>query len=393
MEQQQLYEAFDRLYPHAQDVQHTFCPYRVCPLGAHVDHQFGKITGFAIEKGIHIAYTATDNGVVEVSSLNFEGKKQFHVRNVPAPQHDWADYLRGATWALGRKCYLERGIYAVIQGTLPIGGLSSSAAAIIAFLAALCRANDIVLSKRELIRLALEAENGYVGVSVGKLDQSCEIYSKKDHLLYLDTRDDSYELIPQNPNMPPYEIAVLFSGVQRTLVGSAFNMRVDEVRAAAYALMGYANMPYGKFADVHLRDVPKDVFEQFKDRLPDNWRKRAEHFYTEQDRVQRGAQYWREGDIESFGRCVFESGKSSIYNFETGSPELKAIYEALCKCKGVYGGRFSGAGFKGCCIALIEPSSREQIAAQVTREYLNRFPQYEGLFEVFFTRSADGCVV
>ena len=392
-EQQKLLDAFARLYPQAKDVEMSFCPYRVCPLGAHVDHQLGLITGFAIDKGIHIAYIPTDNGVVEVSSLNFEGKKQFHLRDIPKPKKDWADYLRGATWALGKKAHLERGIYAVILGTLPIGGLSSSAAVIIAFLAALCRANGIHLEKNELIALALEAEHDYVGVNVGKLDQSCEIYSKKDHLLYLDTKDDSYELIPQNPNMKPYDIAIFFSGMQRTLVGSAFNMRVDEVRAAAYALLGYAGLPYGKFNETHMRDVPRDVFEMYKDRLPENWRKRATHFFTEFERVQNGAKFWREGDIESFGRCVFESGASSIYNYETGSPELKAIYEAMCGCRGVYGGRFSGAGFKGCCIALVDPAYREEIAGKVTKEYLAQFPQYEGLFDVFFAKSADGCAV
>ena len=392
-EQQKLLDAFAQLYPQAKDVGMSFCPYRVCPLGAHVDHQLGLITGFAIDKGIHIAYIPTDNGVVEVSSLNFEGKKQFHLRDIPKPKGDWADYLRGATWALGKKVHLEKGIYAVILGTLPIGGLSSSAAVIIAFLAALCRANGVHLEKNELIALALEAEHDYVGVNVGKLDQSCEIYSQKDHLLYLDTKDDSYELIPQNPGMKPYDIAIFFSGMQRTLVGSAFNMRVDEVRAAAYSLLGYAGLPYGKFAETHMRDVPRDVFEMYKDRLPENWRKRATHFFTEFERVQNGAKFWREGDIDSFGRCVFESGSSSIYNYETGSPELKAIYEAMCKCKGVYGGRFSGAGFKGCCIALVDPAYREEIAERVTKEYLGLFPQYEGLFDVFFAKSADGCAV
>jgi len=389
---QKLLDAFSALYPQVKEIEQTFCPYRACPLGAHVDHQYGLITGFAIDKGIHIAFVPTDNGVVEVSSLNFEGKKQFHVRDIPKPKGDWADYLRGAAWALMKKKHLERGIYAVIEGTLPIGGLSSSAAVIIAFLAALCRANEVRLSKSELISLALEAEHDYVGVNVGKLDQSCEIYSRKNHLLYLDTKDDSYELIPQSPDMKPYDIAVFFSGMQRTLVGSAFNMRVDEVRAAAYALLGYAGLPYGKFGDTHMRDVPRDVYDTYKDRLPDNWRKRAEHFFTEFERVQRGADFWRKGDIEGFGQCVFESGASSINNYETGSPELKAIYEAMRTCRGVYGGRFSGAGFKGCCIALIDPNYREEIAEKVTKEYLKQFPQYEGLFDVFFTHSADGCV-
>lgn len=391
---QKLYDAFQKLYPEVKEIHESFCPYRVCPLGAHVDHQLGLITGFAIDKGIHILYTPTENGIVEASSLNFPGKVQFHVREVPkVKKGDWADYLRGATQALGKRFPLERGVYAYIMGTMPIGGLSSSAALIISFLAALCHANDVRVSSRELIELALYAEREYVGVSVGKLDQSCEVYSKKDHLLFLDTKDDSYELIPQNPNMKPWEIAVFFSGMQRTLVGSAFNMRVDEVKAAAYALLGFAGLPYGRFSDVHLRDVPREVFDMYKDRLPENWKKRATHYYTEFDRAVSGAKFWREGDIDSFGQCVFESGRSSIYNYETGSPELKAIYESMLDCPGVYGGRFSGAGFKGCCVALIDPAYKESVAEKVTREYLGQFPQYTDSFGVYFTKSADGCAV
>ena len=193
--------------------------------------------------------------------------------------------------------------------------------------------------------MAKAAENNYVGVSCGKLDQSCEVYSKKDHLLYLDTLDDTFELIPTSPDMKPYAIAIFFSGVERTLAGSKFNMRVDECRSAAYALKAYSGMEYGKFNETYLRDIPRDVFERYKDRLPDNWRKRAEHCFNEIDRVERGAEAWRKGDIEEYGRLCFESGRSSIEVWETGSPELKKIYDIMTRTEGIYGGRFSGAGF------------------------------------------------
>ena len=175
----------------------AFCPYRVCPLGAHSDHQLGKITGLAIDKGIHIAYKPKMNGVVELVSLQFDKRAQWHVSAVPEEkENDWADYLRGATQALNQRYPLKIGLSGVIEGSLPIGGLSSSAAVILSFLSALCKVNNLELTGHELIMTALAAENNYVGVSCGKLDQSCEVYSKKDYLLYLDTRDDSYELIP-----------------------------------------------------------------------------------------------------------------------------------------------------------------------------------------------------
>lgn len=372
----------------------AFCPYRICPLGAHVDHQHGKITGLAIDKGIHIAYRPKQNGVIELCSLQFEKRAQWHIASTPKTrENDWADYLRGATVALARNYPLQVGLCGVIEGSLPIGGLSSSAAVIIAFLSALCRVNNIHLTEQEMIMTALYAENNYVGVSCGKLDQSCEVYSRANHLLYLDTLDDSYELIPTADNMKPYKIAIFFSGVERTLAGSKFNMRVDECRSAAYALMAYEGMEYGKFGETYLRDVPYEVFLKHKDRLPENWRKRAEHYYGEQKRVELGAKAWREGDIETFGKLSFESGHSSIYSWETGSPELKKLYEIMLETEGVYGGRFSGAGFKGCCMALINPDFEEKICEKVTRDYLAAFPELENKFSIHICQSADGVIL
>ena len=238
--------------------------------------------------------------------------------------------------------------------------------------------------------MALSAENDYVGVSCGKLDQSCEVYSQKDHLLYLDTQDDSFELIPANPNMKPYEIVIFFSGVERNLAGSKFNMRVDECRSAAYALKAYAGIEYGKFKETCLRDVPYEIFSQYKDRLPDPFRMRAEHYYSEVARVEKAAEAWRNGDIETYGQISFDSGYSSIYNWQTGSPELKELYDLMCHTDGVYGGRFSGAGFKGCCMALVDPTKREQVVRSVSDSYLKTFPELEGKYSVHICSSADG---
>lgn len=383
-------DAFEKIYG-IPPMYTAFTPYRVCPLGAHVDHNLGKITGFAINKGIHIAYAPKENGVIEVQSIQFDGPAQWHVEATPRTKvNDWADHLRGATLALFRRYPLRRGLCAVLDGELPIGGLSSSAAVIITFLSALCRMNGIELSPEELILISKEAENKYVGVSCGKLDQSCEVYCRKDHLLYMDLLDDSYELIPRSPAMKPYRIAIFFSGLERSLAGSAFNMRVDECRSAAYALKAYAGMDYGKYEETNLRDVPAEVYLRYRDRLPETWRRRAEHWYSEFDRVQRGAEAWRRGDIAEFGRLSSESGNSSIYSWETGSPELKTLYEIMMKTDGIYGGRFSGAGFKGCCMALIDPAFEESICERVMKEYGKAFPHLAGKYSAHICDSADG---
>jgi len=369
----------------------AFCPYRICPIGAHSDHQLGKVTGMAITAGVKIAYGAKENGVVELSSLQFDKRAQWHISSVPeAKQNDWADYLRGATMALGERYTLNLGLSGVIEGSLPIGGLSSSAAVIIAFLKALCMVNSITLTEKEIVKIALTAENKYVGVSCGRLDQSCEVYSRKNHLLYMDLRDDSYELIPTPSQMKPYKIAIFFSGIERNLAGSDFNTRVDECRASAYALKAYAGIKYGGFGETYLRDVPFEVYLKYKNKLPEAWAKRAEHWYTEFERVEKGAEAWRRGDIEEFGRLSFESGYSSIYNWEAGSAELKGLYDIMLRTEGIYGGRFSGAGFKGCCMALIDPAYEEKIKAFVTREYLLRFPELTEKYSVHICESADG---
>ena len=383
-------EHFKALYKKEPDGT-AFCPYRICPIGAHSDHQLGKITGMAINAGVHIAYGVKTNGVVELSSLQFEKRAQWHVMSVPeARQNDWADYLRGATIALAERYPLRVGLSGVVEGSLPIGGLSSSAAVIIAFLMALCDVNGITLPKSEVVEIALKAENTFVGVACGKLDQSCEVYSEKDHLLYLDTLTDTYELIPTHPDMPEYKILILFSGIERTLAGSKFNMRVDECRSAAYALMAYSGMEYGKFKEANLRYVPREVYERYKHLLPESWARRAEHWYTEFERVERGAEAWRRGDLAEYGRLSFESGWSSIYNWETGSPELKALYEIMTRTEGIYGGRFSGAGFKGCCMALVKPECVDAIKAKITEEYLKAFPELQGRFSIHVCESADG---
>ena len=368
----------------------SFSPYRICPIGAHSDHNLGKITGLAIDKGIHIAYGLKHNGVIEMSSLQFPKRAQWHIKEIGEKTGDWADYLRGATWALSKDHTLSVGLCGVIEGSLPIGGLSSSAAVILAFLNALAKVNMIHLSPQKLIDIAFDAEKNYVGVNVGTLDQSCEVLSKANHLLYLDCKDNRYELIPETPNMKPYAIAIFFSGLEHSLAGSKYNMRVDELRAGVYALQAFSGYDYGKFNQANARDVSFSVYQTYKDKLPIQWAKRCEHWYTEFQRVEAGAEAWRRGDLEEYGRLSFESGWSSIHNWESGAPEQILLYEIMRETDGIYGGRFSGAGFKGCCMALVNPDKVESIQEQVEQKYLASFPEMKGKYSFHLCKSADG---
>lgn len=382
-------ELYKEIYHKAPD-HLSFCPYRISPLGAHIDHQLGRINGLAIDKGIHIAYSPKTNGVIELQSINFPGKRaQFHVTQIPEGKvGDWADHCRGAALILSRKYKLRVGLSGVIEGTLPIGGLSSSASVIIVFLTALANVNDIRLEEWETIMMAKAAENEYVGVNCGKLDQSCEVLCRKDSLLYLDCSDDSYTLIPWTGKK--FSIAVFFSGLERSLASSAYNLRQDECKAAAYSLLALAGLEYGRFKDAYLRNVPRQVFENYKDKLPSNFRKRAVHFFGEIKRAEDGTEAWKQGDIKEYGRLVFESGYSSVHNYECGCPELIRLYEIMTTTQGIYGGRFSGAGFKGCCMALVDPEAEKDVLERVEKEYLASFPHLAGKYLGTICHSADG---
>ena len=370
---------------------HLFSPYRICPVGAHVDHQHGLVTGFALDKGVDLWFDITDDGSVDLRSESFEGEVRFNLTEPSlVRQGNWGDYARGAKYALRKRFELHRGIRGMLKGSLPVGGLSSSAAVLIAYVMAFARANDISLTKMEVAKIASEAEREYIGLNNGLLDQACIALGRKNELLMLDCDTNDYRLIPRNPQMPDFRLAIFFSGLTRSLVNSDYNLRVGECKTAAWNMLAYANMPLKSFDKTFLRDIPRELYDATRERMPARFARRAEHFYSEYKRVRQAVTAWETGDLEWFGRLSFESCESSIHNYECGSPELISIYNAMRTTKGIYGGRFSGAGFKGACIALVDPLQEEQIRAQVTEKYLAEFPQYKKTFEVFFCTSEDG---
>ena len=384
---------------------HIFSPYRVCPLGAHVDHQHGLVTGFAIDKGVDLWFDIRDDGHVHLESKTFEGIVDFEI-DAPSQvrERHWGDYARGAKYALKKRFELKRGITGVIQGSLPVGGLSSSAAVLIAYVMAFAKANDITLQPFEVVKIASEAEREYIGLNNGLLDQACIALGKKDQLLFLDCDSNEYRLIPfggqqqstENSQLSiinsqlPFEIGIFFSGLTRSLVNSDYNLRVYECKTAAWNMLAYTEQPLKTFDKTFLRDIPKATFEKTRIAMPARFARRAEHFYSEYRRVRQGVTAWETGNLKLFGKLSFDSCESSIHNYECGSPELIAIYEIMRSLPGVYGGRFSGAGFKGACIALVDPAHKENIEKVLTERYLEQFPEYEKTFQVFWVKPDDG---
>ncbi len=402
---------------------HIFSPYRVCPLGAHVDHQHGLVTGFAIDKGVDLWFNINDEscqrskvegqrsetdsersslGHVHLESKTFDGVVDFEI-DAPSQvrEKNWGDYARGAKYALRKRFELTRGVTGVIQGSLPVGGLSSSAAVLIAYVMAFAKANDIKLRPFEIVKIASEAEREYIGLNNGLLDQACIALSKKNQLLFLDCDSDEYRVIPfggqkskvegqRSASELPFEIGIFFSGLTRNLVNSDYNLRVFECKTAAWNMLAYADQPLKTFDKTFLRDIPKESFDKTRDIMPARFARRAEHFYSEYRRVRQGVTAWETGNLQLFGKLSFDSCESSIHNYECGSPELIAIYNIMHKLPGVYGGRFSGAGFKGAVIALVDPKYKASIEQELTKQYLEQFPEYEKTFKVFWVKPDDG---
>ena len=370
---------------------HIFSPYRVCPLGAHVDHQHGLVTGFAIDKGVDLTFDVRDDSAVNLRSETFDGDVSFDIA-MPTlvKQGNWGDYARGAKFALQKRFQLAKGIDGVIKGSLPVGGLSSSAAVLIAYVMAFAKANSITLAPFEVMKIASEAEREYIGLNNGLLDQACIALGKKDHLLMLDCESNEYRLIPKHPNMPPFELGIFFSGLTRSLVSSDYNLRVAECKTAAWIVQAYENIPLKTQEKTFLRDISESMFKRHRDEMPPRFARRAEHFFGEHKRVREGISAWETGNLEWFGSLSKASCESSIHSYECGSPELIAIYEAMLTTDGIYGGRFSGAGFKGACIALVDPSKKENIEKEITEKYLSKYPQYKDSFRICFCKSDDG---
>ena len=302
----------------------------------------------------------------------------------------WGDYARGAMYALKKRFDLTKGIEGEINGSLPVGGLSSSAAVLIAYVMAFTKANGISLQPFEVVQIASEAEREYIGLNNGILDQSCIALGKKDGLLFLDCDSNKWRIIKRNPRMAEFEIGIFFSGLTRSLVNSDYNLRVFECKTAAWNMLAYQDQPLRTFDKTFLRDIPKETFDKTRDMMPLRFARRAEHFYSEYRRVRQGVTAWESGNLQLFGKLSFDSCESSIHNYQCGSSELISIYNIIRPLQGVYGGRFSGAGFKGAVIALVDPKYKDSIEKELTEKYLTEYPEYKETFQVFWVKPDDG---
>ncbi|XP_057991936.1 galacturonokinase isoform X1 [Hevea brasiliensis] len=378
-----------------EEVRVVVSPYRICPLGAHIDHQGGIVSAMTINKGILLGFVPSGDAKVILRSGQFSGEVRISVDEVQYPrpirknsenhasnsqklQEDcnWGNFARGAVYALQSRGFsITQGVIGYISGSegFDSSGLSSSAAVGVAYLLALESANNLTIPPTENIEYDRVIENEYFGLRNGILDQSAILLSRHGCLTCMDCKTKEHKLIRPLKLQKFYKILVAFSGLRNALTNNpGYNCRVAECQQAARFLLkasGNENM------EPYLCNVEPEAYEMYKGNLEPLLAKRAEHYFSENKRVIKGLEAWASGNLQEFGKLISASGLSSIQNYECGCVPLKQLYEILLRAPGVFGARFSGAGFRGCCVAFVDADFAEEAASFVREEYLKAQPE------------------
>ncbi|RMD91836.1 MAG: hypothetical protein D6814_17710 [Calditrichaeota bacterium] len=373
---------FDR-----KELRCVVAPYRICPLGAHVDHQGGPVLGMTINAYTLLAYVPLPSPAMQLYSVNYPGALQFDFDRIERSHlKGWGRYAVAAVRALRGQAPLQRGLLGAIYGTLPASGLSSSASAGLAYLHALADVNGLDFSRETYVALDQSLENDHLGLQNGVLDQMTISFGKKEHLLYINTLALRVTYLRTPEAMPAHRILIADSGFSRELTQTGFNSRVEECRQAARQLATMAGLPDAKI----LSDIPEAVFLQYREKLSGPLRRRATHFFSERQRVQDGKVLWEKGKLAEFGKLMNESCQSSIEQYQSGSPALKTLWQIVSTTAGVYGSRFSGGGYGGCVIGFVAADQAAAAVETIQQRYFEAYPEAARKARVYLAESEDG---
>jgi len=361
-------------------------PGRVNLLGEHIDYNDGVVLPVAIDRTVRIAATPSgDHRMVlyakdldkEVSIPLDHLDSKTDVRGNPLPS--WALYPAGVAWSLKELGLPTPGCLAVYSSDVPIGaGLSSSAAVEVAFGVLFQSLGGWELDRMTLAKRCQRAENAYVGVSCGLMDQFASAHGVKDHALRFDTRSLDWE-----PLQLPEGMAVVIadSGVRRSLTTSAYNERRSSCEQAVEILRQY--LP----EITSLRDVPTTVFAAYKDTLPETVRMRAEHVVREIARVESAVTALRRQDARTFGALMYAGHISLRDLYQVSTPELDILVDTARELPGYVGARLTGAGFGGCTVNLVRESQAEPFIQQLSDEY---FKATGRVAQIYMCQASDG---
>ncbi len=371
----------------AQAVRMVASPYRISPLGAHIDHQGGPVLGMTVSAYTLLAYVPSVDLRIQLRSKNYPDAVAFDLNAVPSEiPGAWGYYVRGAALALREHYTLRHGITGLLKGMLPGCGLSSSASVLLAYIHALAEVNDISLSEWEYVRLTQLAENKYIGLRNGILDQTSIVFGEKDHLLHIDTQQPSVDRVQDCCGQGAYRILIAYSGYSRELTTTGYNTRVQECQEAAESLSKWEGDVSAKI----LSDISETTYREHGAELEPMLYRRARHFFGEVQRVNQGLIAWKEGNIQAFGRLMNDSCRSSMEFYECGSPPVHDLQLIVSTTEGVWGSRFSGGGFGGCVVGFVSPDHAEQAVKTIRAAYVAQHPEVADSAAVYLASSVKG---
>ena len=350
-------------------------PGRVNLIGEHTDYNEGFVLPMAIEKGVFLAFKPKKDGNIRLFSKNYGQEKSFNLKDIKKnPQGGWIEYAKGVASQYG-EC--QAGFDGFVFSDIPKGaGLSSSAAFSMAICYALISSNNLKWDPVSAAKNAKAAENDFVGVACGIMDQMACALGQKGSAIRIDCKDESFKLAKLPSGC---EVVILDSMTRRELLHSDYNKRQSECRSAAKALQ----VSSLRYID-HLEKSPR------YEKLSPLEQKRARHVVSENSRVLRAQEAMRNNDPRALGRLMTESHMSLRYDFEVSTTSLDLLAGLSEEHPACYGARLTGAGFGGAVVALVMASHKEVFMRDVARSYQLVSGKE---CEVFSTKASEGALL
>ncbi len=352
-------------------------PGRVNLIGEHTDYNDGFVLPIAIDRALWLAVRRREDSLVRVHAHDVGETATFALDGLDRGQRGWVAYVQGVLWVLEKAGVPLCGWDGVLMGDVPRGaGLASSAALELAVARAATALVGWSWNPVEMAQLSQRAENEWVDVACGIMDQMTAACAREGHALLLDCRTLAFEHVPLPSDVV---VAVLDTGTRRGLVESAYNERRAQCEAAA-----------AFFGAPALRDVTPEQFAACAHLLDETTRRRARHVITENTRTLEAAAALRAGDLTHFGELMQASHASLRDDFEVSTPALDAMVACALTAPGCYGARLTGAGFGGCAVALVAAEENQPFAEHVLACYRAHMPHAP---QVYVCKAAEGAQV
>ncbi|HYG39889.1 MAG TPA: galactokinase [Cytophagales bacterium] len=337
-------------------------PGRVNLIGEHTDYNEGFVLPAAIDKETRVVMSLREDNDINIYSIDLDDNYKGKIDDLKRSEKGWPNYILGVADQLIKAGHQIKGFNCVFGGNIPIGaGLSSSAALECATIFGLNELNHLKIEKVRLVKFAQAAENHFVGVQCGIMDQFISMFGRKNQVFKLDCRDLSYEYFPFMTE--GIKIVLLDTQVKHSLNSSEYNTRRQQCEAGVNMLKKYNSSIYS------LRDVSLPLLKEHREEMDPIVYKRCEYVLEENERLLRGCESLKDGDLKAFGQKMYESHEGLSRKYEVSCPELDFLVEFSKKESAVLGARMMGGGFGGCTINIVKEQDLEAFIEKAAKEY------------------------